>query len=613
MKTCHFGVRSAVLSFALGICSFAMAQSDSQRALPEVVVTANRMAQPVGDVVADVTIIDRDAIERAGATGLVDLLATVPGFEFARNGGVGNATSLFLRGGETRHTAVLVDGVRLDSQNTSGGANWNSIPLSQIDHIEIVRGPTSAVYGSDAVAGVIQIFTKKGEGPFSPSVALGVGTNNTQKLDFAASGSAGLWDYSLGLSGGQSEGYNIRPTPKYNPDRDGYLSNSANIRLGLQLTPSQRLELSALESRMDAQYDGSVLKKDDRSVNSTTTQSVQWIAQWTERYSSKLSLSRGVDQGRDLPANSTNQSTIDSVLWFNAYQLGNQTLSATLEQRSDAFELSGTPRIDKRKSQDGLGLGYAWAANNHTVQLSARNDVDSEFGAKTTTSAAYAYSFAPGWRASVSSASSFRAPTLYQRFSKYGVADLAPESGRNVELGVKYAQQGTELGVSVYRNTIGNLLSFLSGASAAGCPVPASGCYSNTAEAQYQGIGLSAQRRFDTVRLRGSLDLQDPRDRVSGKLLARRTTHHATLGLDTWVDDWTLSANLQLSAMRYDDAANTTVLPGYVLLGLSAERRLGRSWTLLARLDNATDTQYELASTYATPGRSLYLGLKWAP
>jgi len=606
--------KARILALGLGLSAAwsIWAQTDEVRPLSDVVVTATRMARPVGDVVADITIIDRETLERAGPEGLADVLARVPGLEMYRNGGVGNATSVFVRGGESRHTVVLVDGVRLDSQNVSGGANWNTIPLSQIDHIEIVRGPTSAVYGSDAVAGVIQIFTKKGEGHFSPSLAFGYGSNNTQTLNFAASGGSDMVDYSFGIAGATSDGFNIRTVSTQNPDADGYLSNSGNLRVGLQFSPDQRLELTALQSRMDAQYDNG-LTKDYRSVNTNSTQSLQWNSQWTERYATKFSLSQGLDQGRDLPADSNNRTQIDSALWLNEYRMGPQAFSATLEQRNDAFQLSGSPRIEKSKSQAGAGLGYAWSGEIHTFQLSARNDDDSEFGGQTTTSVAYAYALTPQWRMSASTASSFRVPTLYQRFSKYGVSTLVPESGRNAELGVHYTSGPNAFGVVVYRNTLTNLLSFLSGPAAASCPVPANGCYANTAQAQYQGVSFSAQRALDLGRLWGSLDLQDPRDNVTGKLLARRATHHAVVGLDTRFESWSLGGELQLSSMRFDDAANATVLPGYVLLNLSAQRRVSREWSVLVRMDNVTDTKYQLADTYATAGRTLYAGLKWAP
>lgn len=596
----------------------------SAQALPapvlrETVVTATRSAKPVGDVVADVTIIDRETIERSGATGLADVLARVPGVEFSRNGGMGNETNVFLRGGESRHTMVLVDGVRVDSQSTSGGATWSSIPLSQIDRIEIVRGPSSAVYGSGAVAGVIQIFTKKGGEVFSPSISYGYGTFNTQKLDMALSGMADQFDYSLGVSGASSNGFNVRPIPLANPDADGFLSNSANLRLGLNITASQRLEASALQSRMDAQIDGTATTgaaliasrtKDYRVVNTFETQSLQWSSSWTDSYHSRVGLSHGLDKGLSLQAtDSTTQTVIDSLLWFNEYKLGKQSFTAGLEQRDDAFQIaSPSPTIpaffNKSKSQTGTSLGYAWSGEVHTLQLSARNDVDSEFGGKTTTSAAYAYALTPEWRLSGSSSTSFRVPTLYQRFHPtYGVATLSPESGRGVELGVKYVQAAQEFGVVVYRNTVSDLLVFNTGTSR----------YTNVGEALYRGVTFSAQKLFGDVRTWGSLDLQEPRDAVNGKLLTRRATHHATVGLDTRVGPWTWGADMVLSALRYDDVANTTVLPGYVVLNVSAQRRIAKDWTALVRVDNATDATYQLAKDYATSTRTLYVGLKWAP
>jgi len=605
------GVRTLALIAVAAVFLPSGARAAESTVLKEVVVTATRVARPVGELVADVTVIDRETLERAGPGGLVDVLSRIPGLEFSRNGGVGNTTSLFLRGGETRHTVVLVDGVRLDTQNTSGGASWSTIPLAQIDRIEVVRGPTSAVYGSDAMAGVIQIFTKKGEAGFSPSIALGFGTYTTQTLDFAASGGAGAWDYSFGISGGQSNGFNIRPIAGQNPDADGYLGNSANLHLGWQLHAAHRLELTALHGRMDAQYDSAQLV-DNRSINTNDTQGLQWLAQWTPAYSTRIGVSRGLDQGEDLPSRSNNRTQIDSVLWFNEYKLDQHAFSLTLEQRNDSFQLSGTPRIDRSKSQSGAGLGYAWSAGSHSLQLSARNDVDSEFGAQTSTSAGYGYALTPWWRASVSTATAFRTPTLYQRFSKYGVSTLVPESGRNWELGLNYTEGPNTFGLVVYRNLVSNLLAFQS-AGTVSCPIPANGCYSNTASAQYQGVTLSAQRRWNTLTAWASLDLQDPRDGQTGKLLKRRATHHATLGVSSRWASWTVGSDMVLSALRYDDDANATVLPGYVLLNLSAQRPLSAAWTFQARVDNVTDAQYQTANTYATAGRSLYVGLKWAP
>lgn len=612
--------RPAVLPLALAAAfvpfpSFAQTQAAPQ--LKDVVVTATRSARPVGDVVADVTIIDRAAIERAGAVGVADVLARVPGIEMVRNGGVGNSTSVSIRGGEGRHTAVLINGVHVDSHTTSGGAGWSAIPLSQIDRIEIVRGPTSAVYGSDAVAGVVQIFTKKGEGPFAPVIAATYGTYQTYRLDASASGSVDAFDYSFGVSEGASKGFNIRPNvvPAQNPDADGYKARSANAKLGFQITPDHRIEANMLQSRVDAQYDSTPLPlvRDYRRVSKLQTLGLQLDSRWTENYSTKIGLSHGTDRGEESIDGTVDQTRITGVLWQNEYKIGAHLLSATLEQRRDEFLLTSAPRVDRSKTQTGVGLGYGWSQDAHTVQLNIRNDKDSEFGGKTTGSAAYAYAITPAWKVSASAGTSYRTPTLYQRFSQYGVANLKPESGRNTEIGLKYAEGGSEYGAVVYRNKLTNLLTFLSGAGAAGCPVPANGCYSNTAKAQYEGITFTAAEQVGAYRLYGSLDLQDPKDVVLNKTLARRARRHAVLGVDTQVAGWQLGADVLLSARRYDTAANTTVLPGYGLLNVSATTALSRDWKLTAKLDNLTDKVYETAGGYAMSRRALYVGLTWAP
>ena len=596
----------------------ALSQPVAAPVLHETVVTATRMAQPTSDAVADITIIDRDTIERSAAAGVADLLARVPGIEIARNGGMGSNTSVFVRGGETRHTVVLVDGVRVDSQTTSGGANWAAMPLAQIDRIEIVRGPTSAAYGSDAVAGVIQLFTKKGQGAFAPSISYGVGSYGTRKMDFSASGSAGAVDYSMGLSGASSRGFNARPGALINPDADGYSSNSAQARVGLQVNAGHRLEATLLQSRLDAQYDGGSLPlsltRDYHRVSKLKTTALQWRASWTDRYSSTVALNQSTDRGEESIGGAVDQTRINNLLWQNEYKLGAHLFSATVENSRTEFLLTTAPSVYRTKSQTGGGFGYGWSGGPHTVQFNVRRDRDSEFGGRSTGSAAYAFALTPQWRATASAGTSYRVPTLYQRFSQYGVATLVPEAGKNLEFGLKYAQGSSDYGVTVYRNRLTNLLSFLSGASAVACPNPVLGCYANVAAAQYQGVTFSASEKLGQFRLHGSLDLQNPKDLTTGRQLARRSRQHATVGVDTSVSGWNLSSDVLLSATRFDDiTANPVVLPGYALINLSASTALSRNWKFVAKLDNATDTVYQTANTYAQSRRTLYVGLTWAP
>ncbi|MDO9359673.1 MAG: TonB-dependent receptor [Polaromonas sp.] len=617
MKIRIFYARPAALVLVVSAAFPVMAQSPAgsttSPALQATVVTATRTALPLTDLLADVSVVDRDAIERSGATGLADVLARLPGIEFQRNGGPGTTTGVFVRGAESRFTAVYVDGVRIDSQAT-GGASWESIPISQIDRIEVLRGPAAAVYGSDALAGVIQIFTKRGEGPFSPFAGIGVGSRGTNKADAGFSGAVGAFDYSLGMAGERSTGFNSRTIPGQNADMDGYRSRSVNAKLGFQLNKAHRLEAAALSNNMRAQYD-STFPRDDLNLRELDTIGLNWQAQWTDSYSTRLSLTDSRDRYQTVPSPYLTVTNLRGYLLHNELRLGAHILSADLERKEDHLE--NTP-INQGRSQDGFALGYGWKGQRHTVQLNARHDSDSEFGGKNTGSAAYGFALTPQWRVTASAATAFRAPTLYHRFSIYGVPTLQPESSRNVELGLRYTEGNSNFGVVAYRNRVNNLITFTNGSGPCTngrAPVALANraCYTNTARAEYVGVTLTGGYKLGNTLLSASLDLQNPRDLNTGNMLARRARQHAVLAADTRVGSWSLGAEAQLSGRRFDDAANTKTLGGYTLINLSASTLVARDWTVIARVDNLADKSYELAQTYATAGRALYVGLKWAP
>jgi len=532
---------------------------------------------------------------------------------------------VYLRGAESRFTAVYIDGVRVDSQAT-GGASWETIPLALIDRIEVLRGPAAAVYGSDALGGVIQLFTQRGESGFAPFVEMGLSTHNTRKVNAGFSGASGSVDYALGVARETSDGFDSQPqrlsgaaTAQNNPDQDGYRSSAINARLGLKINASHRLDATLLASEMKSQYDAygytPASPVDDLSQHKLHTAGLSWQAQWTDVYSTRLSVTQSQERYETTPSAYLTTTRLRGYTLQNELRLGRHLLTAALERKEDHLE---NAPIDQGRSQNALALGYGFTDKRHTVQFNLRHDKDSEFGGKTTGSAAYAYAFTPEWRATASAGTAFRAPTLYQRFSDYGVATLVPETSRNVELGLRWSQGASSAGLVAYRNKVDNLIGYKDGSGSClngGPPVPVAwrGCYANTAHAQYSGVTLTAAHALGGVNLTASLDLQNPRDLDTGKQLVRRAKRHAMLAADTRLGGWKLGAEAQFSGQRFDDPANTTVLAGYSLFNLSASTPIAKDWTLLARLDNVADKQYELARTYATTGRTLYVGVKWAP
>ena len=604
---------SAAVALALLPAAFAVA-ADMQ----EVVVSATRYEQKLSDALADITVIDREQIERSGATSIEDVLAKVPGVQITRNGGAGNDTKVFLRGSESQHVAVYLNGIRIDAQNGSGGAQWETLSLNAIDRVEVLRGAAGAVYGSDAMAGAIQIFTHRGDQGWAPYVSAGLGSHGTKKGDAGFSGAHGAWDYAVNLSYADSQGFDARPgagSTNRNPDKDDSVRRSANASVGLQISSDQRLDFTALTSDSDAGYDNRP-QIDDRAIRTLDAYGLSWSNQWTADAQTRVSVSqtRSAYQTITTAASSSQTETLlRNYLISNELKSSLGVWTATLERREDQLENSSIVGSVKERSrqQNALGLGYGNRWNAHSLQLNVRYDRDSDFGNKNTASAAYGWDFATNWKATASVGTGFRTPTLYQRFSVYGTDRLKPEESLNKELGLRWADKDNSFSATLYRNEIKNLLK--TDGDDKSC-VNKSSCYENVRDARLEGLTLAGTWRTGGWKWHASVDFQNPHDKTTGRLIERRSKRFATLGAQTDWAGWILGGEAQAASKRFHDSKETTKsLDGYVLLNLSASRKIAKDLTLSASVDNALDRDYELVKAYATPGRTLWVGLKWMP
>ena len=578
--------------------------------LERVVITANRTPQPLSSVLADVSVVEREEIERSGAFGVADLLARLPSIEFARNGGPGATTSLFIRGSETRHTAVYIDGVRVDSQST-GGAAWEQIPLDQIERIEVLRGPAAAVYGSDAVAGVVQLFTKRGKGAARPTAALTVGSYNTVQARVGISGSVDSLDYALSAGHGRSDGFDARTAAAagHNTDKDGWKRSSVQGRVGYQLSAAHRVDASLLATNLRSGYDSSATA-DDQNLHTLRTGSLAWEGRWNADATTRAQVGQTASTYETQPSFYRTETTLRNITLQHEQRFGTNLLTGTLERRDDELFNPATAfaaDLRGKRHQDAIGLGWRGDFGAHGLQAHVRRDEDSEFGGKSTGSLAWGWTFVPQWRVTASAATSFRVPTLYQRFSQYGNPALVPETGRNTELGLRWAAAGSEASLTAWRNKISNLINF----GAPGPCVDSFGCYVNVGRAELKGVTLAGRTQWGAVALRGSLDWHDPRNADTDKLLARRAKKLATFGADTQLAGWTFGTEVQAAGVRFDNATNTQRLGGYALLNLFASTNLMPGLALEARIDNLADKDYQLARTYATAGRNGQVTLRW--
>jgi vitamin B12 transporter len=382
------------------------------------VVTAARGPQPLLDLVADVTYISADEIAQSGAPGLAALLARQPGVEFVQNGGPGATSGVFLRGANAAQTLVLVDGMRVASAS-SGATALEAIPLDQIDHIEILRGPATSLYGADAIGGVVQVFTRKGAKGLSANASAGFGTHDTWN---AAAGVAGGDERARGavtLAARRSEGFNAidnRANFAFDPDRDGYRDASVGAQGSLDWAAQQRLSLHYFRSRLDNQFDGGDAF-DDRTITTLT----MW------QFASTNRLREGVDSrlyagdGSDRSVSKTGFGDFPFVThqrqygWQGDFALPYGSLTTALDRREERVDASPAFAVTARDTDSITGV-YRIDAGGNVVQANLRYDDSTQFGGRTTGALAWGYRITPQWRVTASAGTAFRAPTFNDRY-----------------------------------------------------------------------------------------------------------------------------------------------------------------------------------------------------
>jgi len=610
--------QAAAVSLALAVISSSAFAQASLPAADTVVVTATRTPQRALDVVADTVVITAEEIARSGAGSVADVLQRQRSIEITRNGPAGNATSVFLRGANANQVVVLIDGVRIGS-STLGTAAWNAVPLAAIDRIEVVYGPLSTLYGADAIGGVVQIFTRKGEGAPRATASVGIGSNGTRQADASiAGGTAGehAVSYAFGAGYEDADGFSAaRPGAYgYNPDKDGYRRRNANGRVSMAIAPGHEIGGQFLVSRLYNQYDNGD-NFDAYGDSDLNTYALFMTNQIMPNWRSTMQLARSEDKQFDLGGvEDWNTSQIDTkqdeFSWQNDIAIGQDTLQllyAHRQEKVDASALVDNNGDDRKRITNSFAASYSARRGNHLVDVSARQD-RSIYGHKNTGAAGYAYDFGNGLRANASVGTSFRAPTFNELYYPgYGYPDNRPEKGRNREVGLRYDGNGYQVDATYFHNRLTDML-----ITATPCPdVRFAYCAYNVNKALLEGFSLAAATRFMGVDLRGSLDWQDPRDETTGKQLARRAKKHASFGADYTVGTLKTGAELVLSGERFDNASNTTRLGGYGLLNLHSTWQFNPDWSLLLRVNNVADKNYETARFYGTSGRTWFAALRY--
>ena len=588
-------------------------------------MTASRVATPVTDVIADVSIIDRQTLERAGQSSLRDILAQQPGVQMVSNGSYRSSTGVFLRGASSSQTIVLIDGVRVGSA-TLGTASFENFPLARIERIEILRGAASALYGPDAVGGVIQIFTREPTDALEFSANLGFGTDGQRQTGASLRGSAGAIGYSLGVSREKARGISVIVDPassSFNPDKDGFTSTSVDAKLTTKLNRDHGLTLSLLHSDSEYQFDGlpfpnssglTRLTSDARAKPKLNNATVKWDAQWLPQWKSTVTAGTSEEESVSeyyrisdgaFGGSSKFNTKRRQLTWQNDITLDKDVLSLMLENRSEAVDSSTNYTVKERDVRSAL-VSYAFNRERWNALAVIRNDNNSQFGSFSNWALSGGYRLTGSLRAVASLGTSFQAPTFNQLyFPGFGNPALLPQRNRATELGLKYQQDNLTLGAVAYHNDIKGFI------------IPFTNVQSSLAV--LSGVTFSADAQAGATSYSLSYDYADPRSystvpasndlrlvRVAQNVLNARVNHR--------LGDVSVFGELKLSSNREDNNRTFTgreTLHGYGLLNVGMNWKVQKNVSLLARINNLTDAQYMLANGFSVPGRNLFASVSW--
>lgn len=596
----------------------AQAQSDSQSmtatAAPQtLVVTGTRTPQRVDQALAEVTVIDRARIEAAAGRTLPELLAREAGVQFSSNGGLGTFASVSLRGLEARHTLLLIDGVRYGSA-TVGTPSWENLPLDAIERIEIVRGPLSGLYGSDAVGGVVQIFTRRGAQAPKPDASIMAGSHRRVEASAGLRFGQGDVDGAVLVRHLRQDGFSAsnerEPFGSFDPDDDGFRQTSVSAAAGVKLG-TWRADATLLASRGRSRYD------DGPGVDSQAALRTQVLAATiggpvAGDWRSTLRLARSVDEYETLATASpfTDLGTTGTVqrqlTWENTVASPLGDVLGLVERLEQKVSRPGTPFDVSERSITGVGVGSSGRSGVHGWQANVRRDRNSQFGAHNTGTVAYGIDIASGLRVAASWGTSFVAPSFNQLyFPGFGNPNLLPEKGKQSELSLRWNFGAGSARVAYVDNRIRGY-------------IPSGPLPTNVPRTRIDGVTAGVEGGVSAWTLGASLDVLDPRNDTEGsadfgKRLPRRAAQSARVAADWRQGSITLGGTLAAYGDRYDDAANTMRMPGYAALDLRAAWRIGTDWQLGVALNNMLGKRYETAFGYNQPGREAFVSLRWAP
>jgi vitamin B12 transporter len=583
-------------------------QSDGTKVDP-IVVTATRTPEPLSSIIQPIELITEHQIQKSGQETMTDLLQSQANVEITSNGGIGQTSGVFLRGSNTSHTLVLIDGIRVNNAGL-GTASFENLPTPQFARIEVLPGPFSGLYGSDALGGVIQFFTHRW--PDAPAVtgAAGYGSYDTSNVYGGVSAGSENTGFTVNAGYIQSNAFSAtNPNVafgSFNPDNDGYRNANVSGSIVHRFAPDQELGITAFYTQGNTHFDSGPTTDDvnNEAIGVYSIYSRNRLTSWWQSLVRVgLSQDNSVVTGA-FPSQFTSDQT--QVTWQNDFSTSIGTFIAGFDYLQQSVGGTTSFTVDGREIY-GFFAGYSAQLGRNTLYASVRDDDNSQFGNHTTGSLGYAFAVTPEFRVRASGGNAFHAPTfndLY--FPFFGNPNLQPEKGTSWEVGADYKVGAQRLSATYFDSDITDLIVIDNST------FPST--VANVGEARIQGLELAYDGMVRGFELRTRLTFQDPVNKNTGAQLPRRAKVFGNAGVARGFGDFNFGAEVVGASYRYDsvDESPTSRMGGYALFNLILSYKLSRDWNVDLRWNNVFNKSYELAQGYNTPGSNVFVWVKYA-
>ena len=582
----------SAISMAFSVPALAIDQSP-------IIVTATRTAQTADSSLASVTVITQDEIKQSQASSIAELITGYTGIDTDTNGGLGQESNIYMRGTDKDHVLVLIDGVKFGSA-TTGRVALQHLPISIIKRIEIVRGPRSSIYGSEAIGGVIQVFTKKENKQSGGFTKITSGTYGTSNFALGLNHNTDKSNFNFNFDAITSNGFDVRVTK--NPDDDGYKNRTFNANYGYLFDNKVKLEAHILNSDGRNDYDGVSTSSTYYRDFIEQTVGLKTIVPVKKGWDMTVSLSNSDDK-RDSYKNNAKQNTYNTertrISWQNDINItDNNLLTVGIDSLDDKITSSAIYPINKRNTQS-VFIQHQWFGKSNDLLVSLRKDDIDDFGKPSTGNIAWGNQITKDTRVSVSYGTAFKAPTfneLYHpvTFSASPNPNLLAEESDSYELALSQNISWGKWDVRAFRTNIENLIVF-------GHP------NQNINNARIDGVEISVNANIDNWMTKLSISLLDPVNTDTNEVLDRRSKKTIKLSTDKQFNGFAIGATVLSQAERMDDGVK---LDGYTIVNLRIKKQIETNTSVSLKANNINDKEYQTIDGYRMPEATTYVTLE---